>query len=701
MRTFSLTIAIVCMAVLPPSLSSGGVDLSVHGLGLRADKRNERLLKEVLDVGDKPDSTIDAAVVEDALILLRNELARKGYLSPEINYSLYSGNDLVYKGSGDFVTVFPGVDLGACDLLAFDVEKGVRAHVETVAFDGLHGISAQEASAYFLPPGGLFVSRAARAYSPPKLESQLRSLKLRLGQIGYQEAVVGTAATPVVESTGEVNLLVRVSEGPRHVWGTASSKSEPAIGVSHHPEAPAPGGPFSTESLQDWIAEVRKQYLLAGYPDTVILTHQERQPAPAGNEAIVNVVLEIAAGPRVRMGSVRFSGIGHSDENFLRKLVRLEEGSWLSRPEIQSAQFRLGQLGIFGRVQSQIEDQSFVDGVPSRNVVFNVTERERQSVSMLFGYGSYEQFRFGLEARTLNLLGRGHRGHIRLRQSMRSSAGSLYYTVPRPLPWLSSGQIRLQGLLREEVSFDREEALAAVGVERNFLGGSLRTTAEYRFELLQSKGFEPLVNIGDTNTVAGSLSFGFSWDTRDQVVTPRKGASLQGILELASKTLGSETNYQRMIVRSSYHHSFDNGWLRSHLGFEGGLLTRLGSDPFEFPTNKRFFPGGENSIRGYKEGEASPLDPEGTQIGAEAYALAHVELELALSDSLSIVVFTDGLWATPYVDSGSDGESLYSSGLGLRYSTPLGPLRLEYAHNLNPRPTDPDGTLHVSVGFPF
>jgi len=70
-------------------------------------------------------------------------------------------------------------------------------------------------------------------------------------------------------------------------------------------------------------------------------------------------------------------------------------------------------------------------------------------------------------------------------------------------------------------------------------------------------------------------------------------------------------------------------------------------------------------------------------------------------ESLAVVFFTDGVWSAARLEQSGDGEALFSSGLGLRYTTPLGPLRLEYGHNLNPRENDPSGSLHLSIGFPF
>lgn len=127
----------------------------------------------------------------------------------------------------------------------------------------------------------------------------------------------------------------------------------------------------------------------------------------------------------------------------------------------------------------------------------------------------------------------------------------------------------------------------------------------------------------------------------------------------------------------------------------------LGGSPDELPFNKRYFPGGENSVRGYQEGEASPLDENGDQLGAETYTDGSVEFEQLLTKSLSIVTFFDAVgFAESRVDYPWD-EALYSVGGGIRWRTLIGPVRLEYGYNLNPREHDPVGTLHFSIGMRF
>ena len=133
-----------------------------------------------------------------------------------------------------------------------------------------------------------------------------------------------------------------------------------------------------------------------------------------------------------------------------------------------------------------------------------------------------------------------------------------------------------------------------------------------------------------------------------------------------------------------------------------GVVTTLGAPAgATLPVSVLFFPGGDGSIRGYQKGEAAPRGADGLFTGAKAYTQFNLELEQALTTKWSVVVFADALGTTARLADWPYVEKLFSAGLGLRYQTVIGPVRIEYGYNLNPRPFDPAGTLLLSIGFPF
>jgi outer membrane translocation and assembly module TamA len=132
-----------------------------------------------------------------------------------------------------------------------------------------------------------------------------------------------------------------------------------------------------------------------------------------------------------------------------------------------------------------------------------------------------------------------------------------------------------------------------------------------------------------------------------------------------------------------------------------GSAISFGDVAENLPFNRRYFPGGANSIRGYPEGEASPRNAQDKFVGAETYTLLTVEFEQALTRAWSVVFFSDSLGQSRRLDDFPWEEGLFSVGGGIRWRTIVGPVRAEYGYNLRRREGDPTGAFHFSIGYPF
>ncbi|MEO6036572.1 MAG: BamA/TamA family outer membrane protein, partial [Verrucomicrobiota bacterium] len=280
--------------------------------------------------------------------------------------------------------------------------------------------------------------------------------------------------------------------------------------------------------------------------------------------------------------------------------------------------------------------------------------------------------------------------------------GDLLYTVPEVFG--ENGNLFLQGsgLLREEVSFTRKEYGGSLGIQKPLLPIQTDFALRYDYEFLNALDVESASPNSAAVEEARSAAFviELNRDRRDNPLLPRRGLKLFNRMEFASAALGGNVDYQRIIFGAAYHLDLRGGRLL-HLGVTHALSFTLGGDSDDLPFNKRFFPGGESTVRGYQEGEASPLDENGHQLGAETYTLANLEFEQLLTKSWSVVTFFDAVgFAQRRADYPWD-EALYSVGLGIRWNTLIGPVRLEYGYNLHRRVHDPVGTLHFSIGFPF
>jgi outer membrane protein assembly factor BamA len=377
--------------------------------------------------------------------------------------------------------------------------------------------------------------------------------------------------------------------------------------------------------------------------------------------------------------------------------VDAKPGQPLDPLALEQARFRLARLGVFDVVDLRYEPPNG----PVRSPVFRVREGRRMEANLLFGYGSYEQVRGGVEWRQWNLFGRAHQSRLLLLQSMKSSRGEYSYTVPEIFGESIDGTARIFGLQRQETSFLRQEfgANAAVSARVPWLGAN--ATLGYTYQSLRNRDNTLATKPSDQSQVnAASVDLNLVRDRRDNPLRPRHGYRWFLQAETASRFFGGSVDYQRIELGGSYHASWGRGrWI--HAGLNHGLVTTFGTNDESLPVNKRFFPGGDNSIRGYQEGEAAPLNADGRFVGAKSYLLMNLEFEQALTTKWSAVLFGDALGTAVRLANYPFDEHLYSVGLGLRYQTIIGPLRVEYGRNVNPREGDPSGSLLFSVGFPF
>jgi outer membrane protein assembly factor BamA len=379
--------------------------------------------------------------------------------------------------------------------------------------------------------------------------------------------------------------------------------------------------------------------------------------------------------------------------------VRGKRGDLLDPTRVEQARYRLARLGIFDAVDLRYrpEDEH------TRDVFFDVQEGKRVNLNLLFGWGSYELLRGGVDVEANNLWGLAHHAEVKAIQSFKASSGDFSYTVPELIGNDIDLFVHGSALRREEISFTRLEYGGDIGLHKYFQSSATDVSTRYSYQILNAfnlSSVQEVASEGLTNPAVGSITTEIKHDRRDNPLYPRRGYKIFLTVETATSYIGGDANYQRLEFSPSWHHPLGGGLYLS-LGLTHSLVDSFGSPANNLPFNKRFFPGGYDSIRGYREGEASPRDASGQLVGAETFTLGNVELEQALTPKWSVVLFSDSLGMARHLDHYPFDTGLFSVGAGIRWRTFIGPVRLEYGYNLNPRPGDPSGALQFSLGFPF
>jgi outer membrane protein assembly complex protein YaeT len=672
--------------------------LQVSGYGPLGNRVLKRTLRTVELGGGKPEY-FGGTFVEDSALILTARVKRDGFLKPTITIRLKLADGAEMQMTASDLLENPLPRQLRVVKARFHIEKGVLYYYQDLEFSRLKSIPEKQARSYFLETEALFHLKRARIYTPERLKHGISSLTDILDQQGYQNAKAEAKELQLDDKSGAVRVRVDVEEGPKFLVRSVREQllsegaSQPELLRTIHPDRP-----YSKLWVQDFSLGLKTNEFQRGYPDASVdikTLKQEQQQ----DRILVDLQATVKSGSQVRISGVEFQGYKKTKPWLLKRRVRIQRGELLDPIRVENGRYRLARLGVFDTVGLDYRNVDEHD----RSVIYRLKEAKTLNVSLLFGWGSYELLRGGVEATLNNLWGLAHHAEFTAIQSFKSSSGNFLYTVPELIGKDVDLFFNGSALRRIEVDFTRLEYGGGAGLHKYFQSTATDVSGRYNYQILSAQefsNFQEVASEGLTNPAVGSVIFEIKHDRRDNPLYPHRGYKIFATVETAGRVIGGDANYERVEISSSWHHSFGGGRYIS-LGLSHGVDVSFGSPANNLPFNKRFFPGGANSIRGYQEGEASPYNSFDQIVGAETYTLGSVELEQALTPSWSIVLFSDSLGYAHSIDNYPFDAGLYSVGVGLRWRTIIGPIRLEYGHNLNPRPQDPSGTLQFSLGFPF
>ncbi len=655
-----------------------------------------RKLKNQLDlIFNEDKETFDSSDIEDAALILISYLEGEGYLAAKAvgEISLENGEKTTVEWDSKFDVFLPRDT--AAKHVRFKLVLGPRFYYDSLAIEGSQVLTTEEVEAFFYNEPLLFQDRKSKLFSKSLMQRSRGNLQSHLNTIGYFRARVKTDLVESDFETGACSVRVSISEGKKHLVDSVEVNvvgdgPKPAIDLQKYQEQP-----YSRFITQDVTRELRNHYYELGYPDATLKSSSSISDG-ANGEKRVNIRVDATPGPQIFVSSISYSGSRETKPSLIRSRLKIGPGDPLNPSLLERSRLNLSRLGIFDRVDYELEP----DGDNQKTVHFNLDERTTWNLDTILGWGSYEQLRGGVLVEKLNILGMGHRARLKTIVSLKSQLGEFRYLVPTLFDSPVSLSAKVFGLKREEVAFEREDFGLDVGLARKFdkLGIDANTVYSIRtLDVIDNELIDSLANQG--GSTVGSFGLRLGKDRRDSAINPRNGYRATSQWEWASKSFGGEVDFQRAEMSFSYHDEISRG-LYWHAGFTHGVIGSFSESQGQIPASVLYYPGGENSVRGYQRSEAAPREGEKFK-GAQSFVLVNLELEQAFSRSFSIVLFLDAVGTASTIDEYPFDDSLSSVGLGARFRTFMGPLRLEYGRNLNRREFDPVGTLHFSLGYPF
>lgn len=587
-----------------------------------------------------------------------------------------------------FLWKYPALLTLAIILLAASVE-GTRAEgsLVTVDVEGLSGAEKKNVElALELPTGIVRDGQIQDHWLKRYVEKIPENVDLALQPFGFYNS--RSSIQKIQDSDGNYRILITVEPGPEtrirtldvRVVGEGADNSD--IRRVRRAFPLKEGGVLDHQAYAQGKLDLRVEADDEGYINAEFLTHKV-VVFPEENLADVELVLE--TGPLYYFGAVDFvDEIEQFDEAFLRRFLAFREGDIFSHKKLHQSRLRFYGANRFQEIQLvPLIEESEGQAVP---VEVHLSPAKMQRLRPGIGYGTDLGARVLLSYQHMNIYRGGHALMADFNIAEKQQSAEVKYIIPRQETSTDNLLLTL-GYLNEELStYDTEQHYAEI--ERAF-GLGFGRTGSVALRYLRED-----YEIGVQDDVSRVTMPALRYDQRsfDDNINPKRGYQFRLEVRGAYDDFLSDLSLIQVLGAGSFMLPLTRQ-LTLHTRVEGA--TTLRDDDFkDIPPSLRFFVGGDKSVRGYSYKSRGPRDRNGDVIGGDSLLVGSVECEYAMSDAWGMAVFYDiGSAFNAPID---DIEYIEGVGVGFRRYTPVGPIKIDFAHRLS---ESHSVRLHLSIGF--
>lgn len=571
-----------------------------------------------------------------------------------------------------------------------DVSEGPRVTLEDVLLEGNEHLPSERLLSHFHRGGFL----RSQPFDRLKFESEVESMLEEFRDEGFADAGV-RVDYDYSRDLEEVTPRITIREGRRRVVSRIDFEGNDDLSEIRLRRATDPflWGPYSRVRLFHVRVALLDLYLVRGHP-FVQIAEIAREDPETGH---VSIRIQIREGPRATVRDVVLKGNVRTESEILLHRLRIAPGDVFDQTDIRESRERLIATGLFESVRLDVvpvvPDPSQVD------VITEVVERDPLFTDFRVGYGSYEKARFGVTVGTLNLAGTGKKLEGGVRVSTKNRRAEVTYTDPFVLSSDTEFQAKAFDERREEPSFSVDRIGGSLTLSR-LLFESIRGSFGYSYINSNAFDLDPGIpeDEGPHIDTAG-CKIGISRDARDNLTNPDRGTFVDFTHEISAFALGGDVNFYRGTITAAAFQALALDTVLG-IGVRGGVITPFGATA-EIPIQERFFNGGDSSVRSFKEGELGPRTAEGNPLGGEGALTGTVELRQAIYGPLQVAVFGDAGNVVTRAEDVLFSGYRYAIGTGVRFVTPVGPLRVDIALNPHPRSDEDTYVVHITVGYSF
>ncbi|RQD65590.1 MAG: outer membrane protein assembly factor BamA [Desulfonatronovibrio sp. MSAO_Bac4] len=645
-----------------------------------ANKIKEKDVRETLTT--RTGSVVNPRIISEDLAKIRELYRGKGYYNATVEHSVTSIDDRQAN-------------------LNIHIEEGNRLFIRNIDIQGAESISHRQLrKEMVLKKRGMFSWITGKGILREELlDRDAAAIEAHYANKGFIDARVGQ---PEVEYTEDgINLTFYLQEGPRYKTGEVNFQGDLLVSLDELrdiisiDELARNNDYFDRSVMRDDLQNLEDFYTDFGYAfaEADVDMNVDRE------NLLINVTYVMDKGDKIYIGKVHIEGNHKTRDNVVRREMRLADGDLFSGSDLRRSNERLHRLDYFETVEIEPVPTADDDEI---DLVVKVEEKPTGILSAGAGYSSYDKIFFTGMVQQRNLFGKGY--SLGFTGSFGSRTTS--YDLSFWNPYFRDSNLGLGSDLYwiddEYFTYDKETR-----------GGRLRfsyplgeyTTLYWHYRLDKSTISNLSSNVHrDIEELKGdrwssAVYVAATRDTTDRRINPSRGTINTFSVENAGGVIGGDDNFIKYIYRSDYYRPLF--WRTVfHWRGQAGYLMKNSSE--KIPNFELFALGGINNVRGYSARKIAPRYDDNEVKGGDKHFFTNFELIFPLNEDI-------GLMGVTFFDAGEvwdTGETvdldLYKSiGAGIRWYSPMGPIRVEYGYGLDKLYGKRESKVEFSMGHIF
>jgi len=578
-------------------------------------------------------------------------------------------------------------------LITFNIDKGRPSRIHLVDIRGNEGVSSSKIIKKMRNRSMSF--KRSGAYFPDLKESDNEAIQREMQRGGYLDAQVGKWTVKTTRQGYALDITVPIDTGrrilvERVVFNTDKSfrkkKLLKAIKLKENKPFDEPGLEIKRERLVSFLAD-------NGYPYAKVKYAWEL------NEETGNAIITFSMdeGKLVHIGRILMVGDVLTSQKALNRAMTIKAGDVFSYRKIIESQLNIRRLGPFSSVNVTtigLEDERSVV-----NIKVKVEERRPFYIDVGFNYSTDQHLTGSMRFTNLNSFGWAKTNTLQLTGGRYLTRAEIGWRDPRFLA--SNLEMTANGWIqyKDKPTYSFIQLAGGLGWFRRLK----RFGFLFRWELDRNYFItgDSVAADADSlrNNTISQITISTSFDSRDSFSDPRRGFFTMGSVGIFNEIKGNNADFFNFTWDGENNLS-PFRWITLSTALRFSRIQTIGKN-VSVPTNELLFLGGDDTIRGYSEDSLGPVNAAGRATGGRTRWIWNEELRIRLFWHLQLAGFLDVGCLFDNFSAATWYNTRKGAGLGLRYITPVGPIRLDYGFKLDRRVGESMGRLHLTFGYVF